>query len=57
MSQKLCERCRKNPAAVPNRGSMGRPIKRICKACHAERLRGDLQAILALSDKRKEPQP
>ena len=26
---------------------MGRPIKRICRDCHAARLRGDLAQVLA----------
>lgn len=41
-----CELCRRRPAAVPDRYRMGRPIKRICRQCHAGRLRGDLAGIL-----------
>jgi len=44
---KKCEACGINPAAVPDRNRMGRPIKRICKECHADRLRGDFEAIIA----------
>ena len=47
---KLCELCRKNPAAVPDRNRMGRPIKRICRACHADRLTGDLREIMRRRD-------
>jgi hypothetical protein len=42
----LCIICRQNPAEVPDRERMGRPIKRVCRACHVDRLRGDLAAIL-----------
>ncbi len=42
----LCIICNKLPAEVPDRERMGRPIKRVCRACHADRLRGDLAAIL-----------
>ncbi|MHC4240512.1 MAG: hypothetical protein ACYSUC_12320 [Planctomycetota bacterium] len=41
-----CEKCWKNPAEVPDRNRMGRPIKRICLSCHADLLRGDLAAVL-----------
>ncbi len=46
MSKKLCELCRKDKAAVPDRERMGRPIKRVCLMCHADRLRGDIESIL-----------
>jgi len=41
--KKLCEICGKREAAVPDRNRMGRPIKRICIECNAERLRGDFK--------------
>ena len=41
-----CILCRVNEAAVPDRERMGRPIKRVCQKCHADRLRGDLQVIM-----------
>ena len=31
---------------MPDRMRMGRPVKRICHACHAERLREDLRRVL-----------
>lgn len=48
MSQKvkMCELCGKEPAAVPDRERMGRPINRICSRCHGQRLRGDLSRIV-----------
>jgi len=46
MSKKLCELCGLSPAAVPDRNRMGRPIKRICLSCHADRLEGDVNIIL-----------
>lgn len=41
-----CIICHTRPAEVPDRTRMGRPIKRVCRECHAERLRGDLEKIL-----------
>jgi hypothetical protein len=43
---KLCEKCGKNPATLPDRNRMGRPIKRICSECHSGLLRGDLERVL-----------
>ena len=42
MSKKMCEVCGKNPAEVPDRERMGRPINRICLECHAKRLKMDI---------------
>ena len=47
--KRLCIVCRQRPAAVPDRERMGRPILRVCRECHAERLGGDLRRILALT--------
>lgn len=46
MTRRPCRICRERPAEVPDRNVQGRPIKRVCRQCHAERLRGDL--VLAL---------
>lgn len=43
---KLCIKCGTNPATVPDRNNPGRPIKRLCSACHGERLRGDIRVVL-----------
>jgi hypothetical protein len=43
---KLCEKCGENPASVPDRNRMGRPIKRICFGCHSAMLAGDMQRIV-----------
>ena len=48
MAAKLCVVCHKNPREVPDRERMGRPIKRVCRKCHALRLAGDMQRIIAL---------
>ena len=45
-----CIICRKNPAEVPDREQMGRPIKRVCKKCHAARLTGDLKYIMRVRE-------
>lgn len=44
--KKLCEVCGKNPATIPDRNRMGRPINRICSECHSKRLKGDLFDIM-----------
>lgn len=51
---KKCELCRQNPAELPDRKRMGRPIKRICRSCHSDRLRGDLAALLKRRKKERE---
>ena len=38
----ICIICREHPAEVPDRNSQSlRPVKRVCRACHAVRLRSD----------------
>jgi hypothetical protein len=49
---KLCELCRIHPAEIPDRNRMGRPVKRICTACHFERLREDLAYILCANNRK-----
>lgn len=49
----LCIICREREAEVPDRERLGRPIKRVCKKCHADRLRSDLTNILELHNKKK----
>jgi hypothetical protein len=51
---KMCVLCHQRPAAVPDRERMGKPIKRVCRECHAARLRGDLVEILEVERKRRE---
>jgi hypothetical protein len=46
MARKTCELCGEHPAEVPDRDRPGRPIKRVCRRCHAARLRGDLSSIM-----------
>ena len=50
--KKMCVICGENPATVPDREQMGRLINRVCGRCHVLRLRGDLQRILELREKR-----
>lgn len=54
MGKKMCEKCGVNPATVPDRERMGRLINRLCKQCHAERLRGDLVRIMDIEKRRRE---
>lgn len=51
MSKKMCEICGKNPAEVPDRERMGRPINRICGECHAKRLKTDMAQSLFMQKK------
>ena len=50
---KMCIICKRRPAKVPDRMTMGRYIKRVCSECHAERLRGDLREIIKVEAKRQ----
>lgn len=43
---KLCKRCGKKPARVPDRDT-GSKVKAICRDCHADRLKLDMEAVLA----------
>lgn len=45
--------CRCRPAELPDRNKPGRPIKRICKECHTQRLRNDLIEVIDV-DKQKQ---
>jgi len=48
MPAKPCVVCHVGPRDLPDRERMGRPIKRVCRACHMARLRDDFRAALAL---------
>lgn len=52
MARSMCKICGERPATVPDRERMGRLINRVCSACHALRLAGDMKRILELHDKR-----
>jgi hypothetical protein len=52
MPRKMCELCGKNPATVPDRNRMGRPINRVCGSCHGLRLAGDMARILQIRAER-----
>lgn len=54
--KKMCEICGENPATVPDRERMGRPINRLCSACHGARLRNDMRYIMECHKKRLERQ-
>lgn len=43
---KLCIMCNKNKATIPDRNVQGRPIKKICNSCHAQRLSNDIKGII-----------
>lgn len=47
MSKRTCIICETGPRELPDRTMLGRPVKRICRACHRQQVRGDLAAILA----------
>lgn len=44
-----CVICGVNPREIPDRNAQGRPIKKICRRCHANRLLGDLLRIRLLA--------
>lgn len=44
--KKLCILCGVGRREIPDRNVMGRPIKKICRKCHSERLRGDMVKVL-----------
>lgn len=46
MTIKLCVLCGVRPREVPDRERMGRPIKRVCRQCHGQRLIGDVRKIM-----------
>ena len=48
-----CIVCHEREAVLPDRNNPGRPVKRICRQCHADRLIGDLKAILVEEERRK----
>ena len=50
---RLCERCGKRPAAVPDPERMGRPIRRICSECHAGGLRAGFLLSLSLQQEER----
>ena len=52
MPARPCIVCKIRPAAIPDRERMGRPINRVCRECHADRLRGDLRQALEIHDKK-----
>ena len=42
---KKCRVCHERPAELPDRYKMGRPIKRICRRCHRDRILADIKRI------------
>ncbi len=51
--KKMCIVCHVNLAELPDRNRMGRPVKRVCKECHAERLKQDFENIVVLENAKK----
>ena len=52
----MCIICKVNPATVPDRNTMS-PQKKLCSACHSERLRSDLINIVKVHNKALEARP
>ena len=46
MAKRMCIICRERPAELPDRNAMGRPIEKVCRQCHGDRLRGDVARVL-----------
>jgi len=49
---KMCCRCHKRQATIPDRETMS-PVPRFCSECHAAKLAGDFRAILQLAEKKR----
>ena len=49
-----CIRCHAREAVLPDRYSMS-PRKKICRECHADRLKGDLKVILRAATGKETP--
>lgn len=45
---KMCKRCGKHPAVVPDRDMPWNQRKSICQKCHGSELMGDLANIMRL---------
>lgn len=54
-TKRMCNICGENPATVPDRERIGRPIKRVCGECHRKRLREDMEHILKCYSVHQEP--
>ena len=54
MAKKMCNVCGKNPATVPDRNRLGRPINKVCSSCHALLLKADFARIAMLRAARDE---
>jgi hypothetical protein len=52
--KRKCVICHVKAAEVPDRERMGRPINRVCRECHVDRLRLDLHRIAARVRAREE---
>lgn len=51
---KLCIKCNKRPAEVPDRDNYtGRFVKKVCSVCHQELLKNDLITILEIEKKNR----
>lgn len=44
-NKRKCIVCDERAPEVPDRERMGRPIKRVCRSCHRDRLLSDLRRI------------
>ena len=49
----LCVVCHTRKAELPDRQVTGRMVKRVCRECHHDRLRGDLIRILDVERARR----
>lgn len=49
----MCIVCREREAAVPDRNAGGRPTRKVCLECHADRLRGDIVQVLRAAESRR----
>lgn len=50
---RTCILCHVRPAVLPDRERMGRPIKRVCRECHAARLVADVILIAEIERQKR----
>lgn len=53
--KRMCKLCGEREAALPDRNSGSSVFrKEVCRECHAERLRGDLEYIMDVEKRKRE---
>ncbi len=56
-TKRLCILCHQRPREVPDRNVMGKPINKVCRLCHGQRLAGDMRQVLNERFRGRPPHP